>query len=157
MARWCRIGVAQTGRRTRKDEKKEQPTRNFSAREHLKTPLRLIIDSREWYFPYFRRKTRLKIVIVCQVRFACHTHLRAPPCSAPPAVYVTAEVTRETTAAAPSRVHLRSRDYLKVSVHASTAPRITRRNRLPWSALPRQRVRIGTLVRREPVCRGIVT
>ena len=39
-------------------------------------------------------------------------------------------------------------------MHASTAPRIITRNRLPWSAVPRQRVRIGILVRREPVRRG---
>ena len=51
----------------------------FTSREHPKTPLRLIFDSREWYFPYFHRKTQTKVVIVYQVRSACHTNLQASP------------------------------------------------------------------------------
>ena len=38
-------------------------------------------------------------------------------------------------------------------MHASIGPRIITHNRSPWSVLPRQRIRIGTLVRRETVRR----
>ena len=108
MTRQYRIGAAQTRRRTSEGEEKYQPswfslvtistrvwfrlsllatyphfsvrnTVRFTSREHLKTPLKLIVNSREWYFTYFLRKSRPKVVIVWQVRFACHTHLQAPP------------------------------------------------------------------------------